>query len=127
MNIFKNKKVFHGKGPIDIAQFLEGIVGGLAIYMIIFIIRDDILHSYKLNPFVTGLTIAFSWATVWWIRKSSLNIFNKLIGSGYTFVVALVVVFASFLIIYINQFENWVYIFQKIFVHLFSEILYPNV
>ena len=100
---FKINKFLNGKGPINISQFLEGIVGGLAIYIIIFISRDTILQSYKLSPFITGLTIAIAWAIVWWIRKSSLNIFQKLIGSGYSFIVTLVVVFVSILIIYITS------------------------
>tara|TARA_B100001123_G_C15272185_1_gene1010748 strand:+ start:984 stop:1349 length:366 start_codon:yes stop_codon:yes gene_type:complete len=101
MSILK-RKYFTGKGPITIAQFLEGIVGGLAVYVVIFTIRETILHSYEFSSFVTGITITFAWATVWWIRKSSLNIFEKY-ATGYKFVITLAVIFFTILIIYITS------------------------
>ena len=101
MSIIK-RKYFTGKGPITIAQFIEGIIGGLAVYIIIFTIRDTTLHSLELNAFVTGLSITFGWATVWWIRKSSLNIFNKY-ATGYKFVITLIILLLTILIIYITS------------------------
>ena len=64
-----------GKGPLRIGEFVEGIIGGLAVYIIIYIIRDELLLN--LDPFHAGIAITFGWATVWWVRKSSLHLFDK--------------------------------------------------
>jgi hypothetical protein len=88
------------KSLLTIGQFIEGIIGGIATYIIIYIFQERILDNE--GYFVTGCLVTFGWASIWWVRKISLRLFDSLPrGKGYKKKAVFVIILLSILCIYL--------------------------
>lgn len=88
------------KPLLTIGQFIEGIIGGIATYIIIYIFQNRLLDNE--GYFVTGCLVTFGWASIWWVRKISLRLFDSLpSGKGYKKNAVVIVILLSILCIYL--------------------------